>query len=180
MSDRLISKQWRQRLLYTVMSLFLAWHTVAMLVGPAPEGSVIVQSLRGIYGPYVTLFRLDNKWGFFAPSVGKWSEFRYVVEDAAGKRHTFAPARQLRWYLPTYIWLKDRYETIMESPDVHGDELAAKLCRRHADLKPVSITLLEAQEKEFLPAHHLAGKHPLSDEFVTVSVLRMTPCPDSK
>jgi len=67
------------------MSLLVTWHTFAMVVAPSPD-SDITDAARSILDPYLTLFRLDNGWGFFAPDVGSGSQFRYVIEDAAGNR----------------------------------------------------------------------------------------------
>src|SRR5215472_18059786 len=67
----MIRTQWRDRLIYLAMSGFVAWHTLAMVLAPAPDNSVIAQSLRGLMQPYLTLFSLDNLWDFFAPTVGK-------------------------------------------------------------------------------------------------------------
>lgn len=98
----MISKQWRERLTYTAMSLFVAWHTLAMLVAPAPESSEIVQKLRPLLQPYLTLFFLDNNWGFYAPGIGPGREFRYVVKDGTGHSHTFVPAAERNWFFPAY------------------------------------------------------------------------------
>ncbi len=174
----MISKQWCERLIYTALSVFVAWHTLAIVVAPAPDGSVTVQSLRRLLHPYLTLFRLDNKWDFYAPNVGKGHQFRYVIEDAAGTRHTFMPTDDLSWFHPSHWWFRAWYDAIAESPDVHGDSIAARLCRQHAALRPVAITLLNLEEKDFLPADHLSGKHPLDSEFVTVHTLKRVRCPD--
>ena len=74
------STPWRDRLTYLAMSLVVAWHSFAMVVGPAPGNSTLVQSLRPLVQPYISLFRLDTSWNFFAP-VGKHTQFRYVIED---------------------------------------------------------------------------------------------------
>src|SRR4051812_37063089 len=85
----MISHAWRKRLAYTAVSVFVVWHTLAMIVAPAPETSVTVQGLRALLQPYLTLLRLDNTWDFFAPTVGHMSEFRYVIENEAGEKFTF-------------------------------------------------------------------------------------------
>ena len=72
----MISKPWRERLIFVAMSVFVVWHTIAMVLAPAPENSVTVQSLRVVFQPYLTLFKLDNPWDFFAPNVEKGAQFR--------------------------------------------------------------------------------------------------------
>jgi hypothetical protein len=173
----MISKPWCQRLLYVAMSVFVVWHVLAIVVAPAPDSSAMVQSLRRLLHPYLTLFRLGNKWNFYAPNVGKGHQFRYIVEDAAGTSRTFMPTDDLSWYHPTHWWFRAWYDAIVDSPDVHGDSAAARLCRQHAALHPVAVTLLSLEEKDFSPADHLGGKHPLDSDFVTVNVLKHVRCP---
>jgi hypothetical protein len=171
----MISKQWRERLVYLAMSLFVAWHTLVMVVGP--NTSATAQSLRVVLQPYLSLFRLDSTWAFFAPSAGRHSQFRYVIKDAGGREHTFVPGKQVNWYLPTDMWFKNWYYTIIEFPETFGDYFAAMACREHAALKPVSVTLLAIQEQDFTPEDHLRGGHPLDAEFIEVMTLRHVVCP---
>jgi len=173
----LTSLQVRRRLIYAAMSLLVVWHTFAMVIVTSPD-SAIVQSARAIVGPYVTLLRLDNNWGFFAPEVGLGEQFRYIVEDAAGTQHTFAPGAQLNRFLPSHIWFLDRYRNIMEDVDIYGDVVAAQLCRDHASLRPVSITFLEVEQKDFTAADWRSGKRPFDPEFLEVKTLKTIPCPD--
>lgn len=176
----MISKAWRERLIYGVMSAFVTWHTLAMMIAPAPDHSAAVQSVRGWFQPYLTFFRLDNLWDFFAPNVNRLSDLHYIIEDAAGNRHTFAPGADLRWFYPTSIWFKAWYYAIMEEPDLYADPAAAVLCREHASLHPVAITFQEFQEGDFKPEDELAGKHPLDLEFVTINAVKRVPCPNSQ
>jgi hypothetical protein len=169
----------RERLTYTAMSVFVAWHTAATVIAPAPDNSVIVVALRPVFQPYLSLFRLDNPWDFFAPSVEAGAELRYVIDDAAGTRHTFVPTRELSWYHPNYFWLRSWYYAIMDEPDVYAAAAATFFCRQHAALRPVSITFAEYQLGDFAPEDHLDGKLPTDPEFVTVKVLKRVTCPDS-
>jgi len=140
----------------------------------------LVQSLRTVFQPYLSFFRLDNLWDFFAPNVGHGSDFRYVIEDAAGKRHAFVPSADLNWYHPRHLWFRAWYLAIMENPDRNGDLAVEFFCRKHADLHPVSITLQEYQEGDFTPEDHLSGKDRMDLEFVTVNTLKRAKCPDSQ
>lgn len=175
MLQQWISKEWRQRLAYTGMSVLVAWHTLAMMVAPAPD-SDITEGARSLVQPYLSLFRLDNHWGFFAPEVGNGSQFRYVVEDATGTRYTFIPAEKLNKFHPTSIWMRDRYISVMEDPDTFADAAAAALCQEHAALKPVAITLLQIAQKDYFPVHRLSGKMHLDPEFVDVNTVKTVPC----
>ncbi|HSP49495.1 MAG TPA: hypothetical protein VLN61_04780 [Pseudolabrys sp.] len=158
------------------MSLFLAWHTLAMAVAPAPDSSVIVQSLRPLLQPYLTLFYLDNNWGFYAPTIDLGQQFRYVIEDGAGQRHAFVPTDERNWFLPDYWWFWQWYTAIMNSPTVFGDFATAWLCQKYASLHPVSVTLLGIEEKYFSREDYLNGKHPMDSEFVTVNTLTTAEC----
>jgi hypothetical protein len=171
------SKQWRERLAYVAMSAFLAWHTLAIVVAPAPDNSVAVQSLRAVLQPYLSLFRLDNKWDSYAPEVGKGHQFRYVIEDGTGTNHVFVPTDELNWYHPNHWWFRAWYDAIVASPETYGDSAAAWFCQKHASLSPISITLLELEELDFSPANHLSGKNPLEPPFVTVNPLQRIQCP---
>ena len=171
-----LSLKWmRERLTYVAMSVLVVWHTIAMVVASAPE-SHITRAARSLLQPYLTLFRLDNNWGFFAPNVPRGRQFRYIIEDAAGTKHTFIPENYVNRLHPNSLWLLDRYKEIMDSPDLYGNAFAEASCREHAALRPVTITLLEVTQKEFSPLDRLDGKHPLDQEFIELNTLRTMRC----
>jgi hypothetical protein len=175
----MITERWRRRLIYGAMSAFVAWHTLAMVIAPAPDRSPSAQALRGLVQPYLSFFRLDNQWDFFAPNVNRLSDLQYIIEDSAGNHHSFAPGADLRWFYPTSIWFKAWYYAIMENPELYADSAAAIFCRQHAALRPTAVTLLEYQEGVIAPEDHLKGKHPLDEEFVTVKPVKRVLCPAS-
>ena len=168
----------RGRLTYAAMSLLLVWHSLAMVVAASPD-SAMTRSASSLFEPYLMLFRLSNGWGFYAPDVRVEPEFRYIVEDAAGQQHTFVPADKLSRYLPIEIWVKDWYIHVMDNADTYGEFVAAHLCREHAALHPVSITLLEFDQKEFSPKDQLSGKRPFDPEFLDEKFLAAFPCPNA-
>ena len=172
----MIAKQWRERLAYTLMSAVVLWHTLALVVAPAPD-SKIVQSLRRLLHPYLTLLRLDNPWDFYAPNIGTGHLLQYVIEDAAGRQHTFVPVEELSSYHPRFWWFRAWYDAVLEDPEKHGGSIAALLCRRHVALHPIAVTLRKIQQGDFSRADHLSGKHPLDPEFVTESTLKRLACP---
>src|SRR4051812_39566096 len=96
----MLSRQWRERLTYAALSVFVSWHTLAMVVVPASEESELAKSLRGLLQPYIGLFNLDNHWDFFAPNIAGSSVFRYVVKDSNGVGHTFMPQSKWSWFSP--------------------------------------------------------------------------------
>lgn len=170
------ASRWREQLIYAAMSLLVAWHTLAMVVAVSPD-SEITRAARALVQPYLTLFNLDNDWGFFAPEVELNDQFRYVVEDAAGRTHEFIPTDKFSRFDPRSIWLRDRYRAVVQSVDHYGDATVAELCREHVSLRPVAITLLAVEGKEFGPDDRRLGKHPLDPEFVTVHTLKTIRCP---
>ena len=171
----MLVKRWRMPLTYTAMSLLVVWHTVAIVTAPSPEN--VSRWALPLFKPYMSLFDLDNRWDFFAPSFDRGAQLRYLVEDAAGQRHSFNPSDKLSRYHPAAIWFRDRYQIILLSPNVYGVAHVPAFCREHAALNPVSITLLAVEGKAFTPADHLSGKHPLDSEFTTVTILKTVPCP---
>jgi hypothetical protein len=176
-AESMASELWRQRLAYIAMSLFVGWHTLAMIVAPAPD-SVVTDSLRVVLQPYLTLLRLDNHWDFFAPNVGDGSRFRFIIEDKDGQRHTFKPAEQLSWFHPNYFWVRAWYYAIMDDPDLYADAAAARFCKEHAALHPVAITLLEYQEERFIRDDLLNGKSRDDPKFFTVKTIKHVKCPE--
>jgi hypothetical protein len=173
----MISGKLRERLLYAVMSAFLAWHTVAMVIAPAPEESDVVRLARTALQPYLTFFRLDNQWDFFAPTVGEGTRLRYDIQDRTGKTHAFLPASDLRWYDPSFLWFRSWYYRIIDNPDDYAEAAAAVLCRKHAALQPLAITFYEVQEEKFTREDYLAGKKRMDPGFFSVQMLRGMRCP---
>ena len=171
----LASRPARERLAYAAMSLLIVWHTTAMVIESAPD-SAATRAVRHIFQPYLTLLGMENNWGFFAPNVHVGTQFRYVVEDAAGKRSSFTPGDQLSRFHPISIWFKDRYKSIMDYPDAYGDAAAASLCQEHAALHPVAVTLLKVEQKGYWPEDRLAGKHLLDPDLVDVQILKTVQC----
>jgi hypothetical protein len=171
----------RKRFSVLVMSLVVGWHSLAIVVAPAPADSVTVQSLRSVLQPYLSLLRLDNSWAFFAP-VGNDSLVRYVVRDGDGNDHTFTPSEEPAGSLAKYVWWREfkyLYDRIVESPDVRSGVAGTILCQQHAALDPLFVTLLKVQRQNFTPEDQLAGYHPLDPEFVTVTGVVRIPCRDS-
>jgi hypothetical protein len=175
----MISNAFRERLIYGAMSAFIAWQTLAIVVAPAPQSSVIVQGLRAVLQPYLTLFWLDSTWDFFAPSVDTSftsRQFLYVVEDNAGKKLFFMPEAEFSWLEPRYFWFRDWHLAIIDSPEDYADIAAAFYCRKHAALHPVAVTLLAAYEKPFTRTDFLARKKRWDPEFVTVDTIKNVKC----
>jgi hypothetical protein len=172
----MIWSRWRPRLIYLVMSAFVAWHTLAMVIAPAPRESVLVQTPRALLEPYLGFFRLDNPWNFFAPTIAG-TELRYTVEDAAGNRAEFGSADQASWFHPEHLWLKDWNYSIIDNPELYAERAGELLCRKHASLHPVSITFVQREHGGFKPEDWLNGKRPLDPDFRTEKTVQTVQCP---
>jgi hypothetical protein len=175
----MISKRWRERLTYTAMSLFVAWHTFALIIAPVPHDSMIAQQLRPLLHPYLTFFSLDSNWDFYAPEVAHGRQFSYDIEDASGNHHSFVPTDELSWFHPNYWWFRGWYDAVMDNPETYADRFAASLCRKHAALHPISIDLIMLEVGDFSPEDYLSGKHPLDSKFVTETTVKHVICPDN-
>src|SRR5216683_2632908 len=160
----MISEKTRERLTYVAMSALVAWHTLAMVIAPAPDSDVTLLARLALQ-PYLTFFRLDNQWDFFAPTVGEGSRLRYDIQDRSGKTHAFLPADELRWY-----------HRIIDDPDNYAASAAAILCRKHAALEPLAITFYEIQEEKFTREDYLSGKQRMDQGFFSVQMLRGMRC----
>jgi hypothetical protein len=170
-------KAWRGRLVFWAASLFLAWHTIAMLLAPLPQQNVIVRAFRTLFHPYVTLVGIDANWNFFSP-IGSSYQWRYVIEDAGGNKHTFTPIKDINWLTPVHRWYEKILQEPMLSPDLYGDYFAGFFCRKQAALKPVAITFVAVEEGEFWPQDYLLGKNRTTDpEYLTEIPVRRYACP---
>lgn len=167
----------RQRLVFMAMSAFVVWHAMAIMIAPASDNSALVQSLRRVFDPYLTLFRLNNRWDFYAPNVVRGHQLRYIVESADGERRIVTPTDDWGWHHPGYWWFRAWNDAIIAFPERYADRTIASLCRQHAASRPAAITLLLVQQQEFTPEDHLAGRHPLDAEFVVESTIKRGPCP---
>ena len=66
----MITKLLRERLTYTAMSVFVAWHAAATVIAPAPDNSVIAIALRPIFQPYLEPVPTGQPLGLFR-AVGR-------------------------------------------------------------------------------------------------------------
>jgi len=171
-----LTATWRRGLIYTAMSALLAWHTLAMVVAPFDDNE-LTEGARKLLGPYLTILALDHGWSFFAPGVENGIRFRYEVATGAGDLRTFVPSDELRWLSPIRRPTRDRFRELLDNPELYADVVGLALCRDHADLNPLSVTLVEVRQKDFWPADSLAGKSPIDPEFLTTTAVKTIPCP---
>jgi hypothetical protein len=171
----MIWNRWRPRLIYLVMSAFVAWHALALVIAPVPSSSELVDATRAILQPYLTLLRMDNPWSFFAPTIAG-AELRYTVEDAAGTSTEFGSAEKTSWFHPEHLWLKDWNYSIIDNPELYAEHAGELLCRQHASMHPVSITFVQREHSGFRPEDWLNGKRPLDPEFTRETTVQTVQC----
>ena len=172
-----ISSRWRERSIYSALSLFLAWHTVAIMLAPLPQKNMIVQEFRNLFQPYLTLTGTDTTWDFFSPLSTSYL-FQYALEDGSGNQFIFTPIADSSWLTPNHRWNERIFATLISTPTLIGDYFTKRFCREHASLKPVAITLLYLEEKEFWPRDYLLGKQRTTDpQNYTLYPLLRARCP---
>ena len=66
------AKVWRERVTYTAMSLFVAWHTLAMVVAPAPSTSDLIKGLRIVLNPLPAFLQARQRVGFLCAGRRQW------------------------------------------------------------------------------------------------------------
>jgi len=171
---------WRERLIFVAMSVFIAWHTLAIVIAPMSSRSMTAQGLRAVLQPYLTLFRLDNTWDFFSPTANNpftSRQLAYLIEDKSGKKQFLMPESEYSGLEPRYFWFRSWHFAIIDGPNDYADIAAAFYCKKHAALHPVAITLLALQGKEFTLSDFLAGKPRWGPEFVVAQTIKHAKCP---
>jgi len=72
---------------------------------------------------------------------------------------------------------EDRFRQMLEEPERYGDIVGAALCKEHAELKPISVTLIEVEQKDFEREDRRAGKSPFDLEFLDTKMVRTVQMP---
>jgi hypothetical protein len=171
--------RWLGRLKYLAMSFVVVWHTLAIVIAPAPTGGEMVQFFRSLEQPYLTLLKMDNQWSFFAPKVGRGGEARYVVEASDGRRLVFEPSEMPRESLShLFLWREWKYffDKLNDSADTRGYLVAGLLCKKYGDLKPVSISFLRVEERDFSAEDYRQGFRPFDSRFINVRTVAKFDC----
>lgn len=165
----------RRRLGFVAGSLFLAWHALAIVVGPAPA-SHAAGAAYPAFAPYLRVLDLDHGWSFFAPNPGRGRLLRYAVIDGAGARHDRRLTEALTPLDPAYL----RWTTLYAYLDVdlphHLRAAADHLCRRHRDLDPRAIVFVHRDQLTLTPESYRAGHRPLDEDYVTTTELAPLEC----
>lgn len=154
----------RRRIIVVTQSLFLLWHSLALVVGPAP-GSYSMGKIYPAFKPYLEFLQMDNSWGFFSPEPGPGIVLRYDIEDTSGREYHFKPFEGT-----------DRTGSIglrrsalgyrLSLDDSFKESFARLLCRKHANLASVKVRLILIRQKLLSPEAYASGHRPLDEDFI--------------
>jgi hypothetical protein len=86
-----------------------------------------------------------------------------------------APRESVTHYFMWREW-KYFYDKVMDAADARGYLIAGQFCKQHAELNPVSITMLRVQERDFSPQDYLQGYRPNDARHINVVQLANIDC----
>lgn len=162
-------------LLWVLASLFLVWHSLVLVVTPAPS-SYLQKIFQDLSWPYVRFFQLESGWGFFAPEPVRGKQLRYVVLDARNRRQEYRLTESLQRLSPSYLRYTTLYGNIHPGRPGLMKSAARYLCRRHAGDLPRSITFIVRHQLLITPEEYEAGKRSLTPEFIRTETLQPISC----
>ena len=154
-----------------LMSVFIVWHLIAILVvGPSHE-SKIRSSLYDPYKEYLWLLKLDGPWSFYAPNVAYGILFRYQTVSSTGETNTYPLTEAKKKYEHGYVRNINFYLYFFFNPEYtkkHGYDksVARYLCSKHAGEDVKEIVFRRNVQKRFTPEDYLAGKNPYGPPFL--------------
>lgn len=164
-----------------LMSVFIVWHMMAMMVvGPFHE-SKLRSSLYDIFKEYLWLVKLDGPWSFYAPNVAYGTIFRYETVSASGERKTHPLTEAKKKFEHGYVRNINFYLYFFFNPEYtrkqgYDKSVARHLCNKHAGEDVDQIIFRRYVQKRFTPQDYLMGKNPLDDEFLKFKVFGPYPC----
>ena len=140
-----------------LLSLFLAWHSLVMIVGPMP-GSYLKDRIAPLINRYRVLFYQDTAWDFFSPSASAAPMVRYQVKESSGEEHLFKLSEEASRSSVFLRYVKLYAE--MSSPGRRPflESVARRLCRKHADLKPAEVQIIVLSATVPPPSRYLEGR----------------------
>lgn len=144
------------------LSVFLLWHSVALLIGPMPS-SYLMERVYPIFRPYMQTLHLTNPWGFFAPNPSAGRFIRYSVIDAQGRSHAFPFTEVIPRSDPTYLSLEKMSSVMDKNKPSLLASVAQRLCRQHAALQPVRIEFTRMQLRRLTTEEFERGARALDE-----------------
>jgi hypothetical protein len=168
-----------QKILFVLTSMFLIWHTLALVIGPSPQ-SHLRDNLFGYFQPYLSLFRLNNAWAFYAPEpeLGSVVNYKVIGEDGDAQEFDVYNDQLDRWSA-SYFRFNAFFNNIYWQSEVYRryrNSYIQYLCRRHAALNPESIVLVRINQTRLTHEDYLKGARPLDPEFIEVHTSQPVRC----
>jgi len=169
----------------SLMSVFIIWHLIAMLVVGPSHQSNLRSSLIGIYEEYLWFLKLDGPWSFYAPNVPYGILFRYETVSSTGEVKTYplteaknkldhGYVRNINFYL--YFF----FNSVDTKQRGYDKSVARYLCDKHAGTDVKEIVFRRYLQKRFTPKDYLQGKDPYSRAFLRHTVHGPYPCSQDK
>ncbi len=162
-------------LLWVLASLFVVWHSLVLIVTPAPS-SYLQKIFQDLSWPYVRFFQLESGWGFFAPEPVRGKQLRYVVLNARHQSQEYRLTESLQRSSPSYLRYTTLFGNIHPGRPALMKSAAQYLCRRHAGDSPRSITFIVRHQLLITPEEYETGKRSLTPEFIRIETLPPVPC----
>ncbi|MGH1439072.1 MAG: hypothetical protein ACRBBR_03080 [Cellvibrionaceae bacterium] len=171
----LLKKRYWQAFLSILASIFIVWHALAIIIGPAP-GSYLMSKVYPIFKPYLVALHLNNEWGFFAPDPAKGTLLRYSVTDENGVEHVFKLTENLRRRDHTFLRYTSLYLTIGRNNEAFVASAKNYLCRQHADLNPRQLQFFMGHQLSITPDEIIEGHRALDDQHMQIEYLNAIDC----
>lgn len=161
--------------LYLLASLFLVWHTLALVIGPAP-GSSLMGHIYPAFVPWLNSLNLNNQWGFFAPDPHAGSLPRYIVESADGGEQVVRLSETLQRSDAGFLRYSSLYLSLARQREPYLQAAAQYLCRQHRAQVPIAIHFFVGHQLRVGPEQYREGARPLQDDYMTVEYFEPIAC----
>ena len=165
---------YRRRLGYLFGSIFLFWHTTAVLMGPWPD-SYLKRQFYAPFQGYLTLFFGENWWAFFAPGALFGLTAEYEVQTPNGLISgplTLA----LKKSDPNYFRLASMWDRTTTHYSDYVRSYGRYVCLRLKKEHPDQVRFITKAQKQLPMMLYLSGRRPREKEFLNTVELPWMKC----
>jgi len=160
---------------YRIQSLFLAWHTLAILASAAPA-SHLMGKVYPLFKPYVNFFRIQNYWGFFSSITQPGAILRYTVENASGRKHEFRLTEDLKRSDPNFFGYHALHYSIQSKEGDYLNGAVRYLYGKHSALAPERIRFTRVNQLLISPQEYVEGHRPMDEGWIETEPLDWVSC----
>lgn len=163
-----------------ILSIFIVWHALAIVfVGPFSY-SHLRSSLMTYFHGYLTFFRLDHSWPFYAPNVFRGSILKYETTSQSGETKIYPLTQAKKKFNHAYFRYTNFYSYLFSDLEYtkkrgYDKEVVRYLCSRH-DENITQINFILLLQKPFSHVDYQNGKRPLDKEYLEKSVIGPYSC----